>query len=92
MSNLTSATTPVCSALLTDWEICDRAMHLLAQNPYRAMRYIACDVRDGALILSGRVPSYHLKQMAQAALAELCVVARIENRIEVSKRAHSWNS
>ena len=88
---LTSRTSTLSKAPLppSDEEIRERAEKLLAEHPYRAVQYVACEFHDGSLILKGRVPSYHLKQMAQAAVTELCTVARIENRIEVPDRAPS---
>jgi osmotically-inducible protein OsmY len=40
-------------------------------------------LENGVLRLRGRVPSYYLKQLAQAAAANMEGVKRIENHIEV---------
>lgn len=83
---LTSLTPPKAeSPPRTDKEICDRAVELLARYPYRVLQIVDCQCQDGALILNGKVPSFHLKQLAQAALSELFVLARVENRIVVQK-------
>jgi hypothetical protein len=37
----------------------------LAKSPYEAIRSVSCRMNDGVLTLSGRVPSYYLKQIAQ---------------------------
>ena len=63
-------------------------IHTLAQarlhkNPYPALKRVSCEFRDGSLILRGCLPTFFLKQMAQAAVAELAGVDRIDNRIEV---------
>jgi hypothetical protein len=47
----------------------DLAMARLLRSPYRAMRGVRCEERDGVLTLSGVVHSYHLKQVAQAAVS-----------------------
>jgi hypothetical protein len=61
----------------------EHARELLQGQPYRALRHVSCEYRDGTLILRGRLPSYFLKQMAQAAVARVPGVERILNHIEV---------
>jgi osmotically-inducible protein OsmY len=61
----------------------DRARRRLNQSPYYAVRRIVVEERQGVLTLSGRMPNYYLKQMAQAALAGVEGVKRIINRIDV---------
>jgi osmotically-inducible protein OsmY len=61
----------------------DRARKQLQGQPYRALKHVSCEYRDGALVLRGRLPSYFLKQMAQTAVARLPGVERIHNHIEV---------
>jgi hypothetical protein len=73
------------SAPATDKEIRDRAAELLARHPYRALQIVDCQFQEGALILNGKVPSFHLKQLAQAAIAELFTLTRVDNRIVVQK-------
>jgi hypothetical protein len=55
----------------------------LWDNPYLALRTIAWDYRDGVLTLSGRLPTYYLKQVAQSAVAHVAGIERVVNRIEV---------
>jgi hypothetical protein len=61
----------------------EHARCVLAQMPYRALRGISCEWRDGRLTLRGRLPSYYLKQMAQAAVARLPGIDQLVNSIEV---------
>jgi hypothetical protein len=61
----------------------DLARGLLRNTPYSALRRVACDYRDGTLVLSGELPSYYLKQMAQTAVANVPGVARVVNHIDV---------
>jgi hypothetical protein len=58
----------------------------LRGNPYPVLKNISCEVRDGVLVLRGCLPSYYLKQVAQAVLAHLAGVARIDNQIQVVSR------
>jgi hypothetical protein len=53
------------------------------------LRNLTTEVFEQTLIIRGTVPSYYLKQVAQALLGELVVqgvVARIENRVDVDQR------
>ena len=47
------------------------------------LRNVACSCCNGALILTGVVPSYYQKQMAQTLVATLDGVNRIVNNLEV---------
>jgi hypothetical protein len=58
------------------------ALNRLRSRPYRALERVSCEYREGTLTLRGRVPSYYLKQLAQAALAGL-VGVRVANHLEV---------
>jgi osmotically-inducible protein OsmY len=63
--------------------VADRARKQLQGQPYRALKQVSCEYHDGTLVLRGRLPSYFLKQMAQAAVARVAGVERILNHIEV---------
>jgi osmotically-inducible protein OsmY len=58
----------------------------LWDNPYRALRTISWDYRDGVLTLNGRLPTFYLKQMAQAAVARVAGIEHVVNRIEVAPK------
>ena len=51
---------------------------------YRALHTIRCSLQDDALILSGCLSSYFLKQMAQEAVVTLPGVVQVVNLIEVN--------
>ena len=55
----------------------------LQHSPYRAIRRITCRYQDGVLTLRGRVATFHYKQLAQTAVAEIKGVTQIVNEIEV---------
>ena len=49
----------------------------LRESPYLALRRVVCEIRDGALLLRGRVPSYYMKQVAQS------IAYCVENTLEI---------
>jgi osmotically-inducible protein OsmY len=54
------------------------------KSPYGAIRAVSCQMTDGVLKLTGCVPSYYLKQVAQRlALNALQGVASIVNELQV---------
>jgi hypothetical protein len=59
------------------------AIEQLRASGYPILRRLRCDVVDGVVILGGRVPSFHLKQMAQVVLAKVESIGRVKNMIEV---------
>ncbi len=65
-------------------EIADIARATLRQSSYFELRDIDCDFSGGILTLYGRVPSYHLKQLAQSFVANVPGVVEVHNRLEVS--------
>jgi osmotically-inducible protein OsmY len=66
----------------------DRVRRRLNQSPYLAVRRVKVEERQGVLTLSGRVPTFFLKQMAQTAAARVEGVHRIINRIDVVEPAY----
>ena len=56
----------------------------LQHSPYRAIRRISCEFDAGVLILQGRVATFHYKQLAQVAVAEIEGVLKIRNDIQVA--------
>jgi len=55
----------------------------LAATGYAALRNIRCEARDDVLILSGVVPSYYMKQVAQTVSGKVDGINQIDNRLEV---------
>ncbi len=64
-------------------EIADIAQATLRQSPEAGLHEVSCEFSGGILTLRGRVPSYHLKQLAEAAVAEVPGVIEVHNRVEV---------
>jgi CheY-like chemotaxis protein len=55
----------------------------LRHHRYLPLRRITCEYHDGVLTLWGHLPTYYLKQIAQAAVAGIAGVVRIKNEIKV---------
>jgi hypothetical protein len=56
----------------------------LGGSPYYAVRRVLCELRDGNLVLNGRVPSYFLKQVAQTVVRHgMAGTIEIVNRVQV---------
>jgi len=64
-------------------DIEEQARVRLQHSPYRAIRRVSCRFDDGVLTLLGQVPTFHHKQLAQTAVAELDGVREIINSIRV---------
>ena len=60
------------------------AQRIYLESPYHAIRYLKCQFSDGVLTISGRLPSFYLKQVAHKAVHHLDGVRRLDDRIEVS--------
>jgi osmotically-inducible protein OsmY len=42
----------------------------LSHSPYWSLRRLACEVEQGRVVLRGTVPTYYLKQVAQAVASQ----------------------
>src|SRR5262245_23058871 len=68
----------------TESSVAAEVSRRLQESSYPALRRIACDEHETVLTLRGRVPSFHVKQLAQALAAGVVGVEVIANRIEVA--------
>jgi osmotically-inducible protein OsmY len=73
-------------------EITEIAQQMLRQSSYFELRDVSCDFSGGILTLRGRVPSYHLKQLAQASVASVPGVVEVHNHVEVMSPRMPQNS
>ncbi len=64
--------------------VLEAARDRLVKSPYRTLRGVSCDLDHGVLRLSGRLPSYYYKQMAQEAVADLHGISQVVNETDVS--------
>jgi hypothetical protein len=65
------------------WDAQKAAEDRLRNSEYLELRHVSCDFDNGVLTLRGRVPSYHLKQLAQSLLGELAGILKLNNQLEV---------
>ncbi len=56
---------------------------VLRTSGYSALTYLRCEVNDGVLTLTGNVPSFYLKQLAQHYAARTTGVKKIHNQVFV---------
>ena len=63
----------------------DTAKRILHGSSYLALRCLQCSFRDGVLTIEGRLPNFHLNQLALTAVQDIDGVERIENRIQVAR-------
>jgi len=59
---------------------------LLGESSYHAIRRVSCEACDSVIILSGRVPTYYMKQIAQTIVLHLLEDKwGIDNQVEVDR-------
>lgn len=56
----------------------------LNESAYPAVRQVKCVYHDGAVTLTGRLPSFYLKQIAQCEVRRRLARAEICNHVEVA--------
>jgi hypothetical protein len=67
--------------------VCDKAKSAkerLQHSAYLELRRVSCDCHKGVLTLRGRVPNYHLKQLAQSLLSEMEGIQELNNQLVVT--------
>ncbi|MEQ8838289.1 MAG: BON domain-containing protein, partial [Lacipirellulaceae bacterium] len=55
----------------------------LRKNAHHGLTCVTCEIRDGMVILHGKVPRYYVKQMAQEIAKNSEGVDSVVNRIQV---------
>jgi osmotically-inducible protein OsmY len=76
---------------VTAGQIEAEAERRLRKSSSFVLRNVACQFRDGVLVLVGQLPSYHHKQIAQELVQQIGGVRQIENQIEVvSPDSSTW--
>lgn len=84
-----SGIAPVASSRTLDRrfdELQERVASALSALGYPSLAAVHCDVAAGRVVLSGMLPSYHLKQMAQVAALGVAGRGRVDNRVIVTSR------
>jgi osmotically-inducible protein OsmY len=67
-----------------DGSIRENVNRALLETGYAPLRCIQCDVSDGVVELTGSVPSFYIKQLAQTAVLRLEEIRGIKNRLRVA--------
>ena len=67
----------------SDQTIAAEAQRRLSASGYVALQSVRCECRNRAVTLSGQLPSYYLKQLAQAKVLAVPFVTALVNNIEV---------
>jgi osmotically-inducible protein OsmY len=70
---------------LEDLRLAERIERALRATGYAPLRGIEVTVQGRMVLLSGRVPSYHLKQLAQATALALAGAQHVRNDLEVGR-------
>lgn len=52
-------------------------------SPYRHLQFVRCDCQGGIVLLTGILPSFFMKQMAQESIRHIAGVREINNQVEV---------
>ena len=71
------------ATMTQDDSVLDEVRRRLADSSHLLLRSVNCRLRDGRLQLTGRVPSFYLKQLAQAVVQNVEGVRLIENELRV---------
>ena len=72
-----------CGSHFPAHEVTEAAKDRLRRTSHQALRAVSCEYDRGVLFLSGRLPSFYQKQLAQEAVAGLAGVAQVVNKTEV---------
>lgn len=67
-----------------DRQLREAALAAIANSKYAALRQLTCSVVEGVVEIHGTVPSFYLKQLAQAAIMHLDGVDSVRNLVSVS--------
>jgi hypothetical protein len=82
MTLANSRVTPESPAEADD-RLCAAAAARLRASGHRPLWSLRCEVRGGVVVLSGVLPSFYLKQMAQTVLLRLEQLREVRNLVEV---------
>ncbi|MFG0263310.1 MAG: BON domain-containing protein [Novipirellula sp. JB048] len=78
----TTAADPACTL---DGEVSQMATERFRTCSYSAIRHVHCRFHEGVLVLSGQVPTFYMKQVAQELIRNLNSIEQINNRLHVPR-------
>ncbi len=64
----------------------EQAIQVLRDSPIPALRQLRVEETDSRLVLSGELPSYYYKQLAQETLLPLLAGRQLINQVQVVPR------
>lgn len=71
------------AAAVVDLELAESVDRALAASGYAPLRNLRVSAHHGTVLLSGRVPTYYLKQVAQSIALITAGVRELENHVDV---------
>ncbi|MCA9116126.1 MAG: BON domain-containing protein [Planctomycetaceae bacterium] len=72
------------SRISADQQLQALAVAALAEARHTTGRHVRASVNDGVVELTGRVPSYYAKQLAQSRVLQIAGVVALENSLQVA--------
>lgn len=70
-------------------DLCQRVERRVRSNGVTALRGVTCELHQGNLTLRGQVPTYYLKQLAQATASQIEGAEQLVNAIAVENSSVS---
>ena len=71
------------TALVLTPRVVTQAAHALKRSLHPALRHLRVEENDNCLVISGRVTSYYLKQLAQETIMPVRGALQLVNRVNV---------
>ena len=72
--------------MISATSVATQAAHALSRSAHPALRQLSVEDNQANLIISGKVSSYYLKQLAQEPIMPCREGLRLVNRVDVEKR------
>jgi hypothetical protein len=69
--------------MISNAHVATQAVHALKKSSHPALRNLSVEGTEGSLIISGKVSSYYLKQLAQETIMSVREGMRLVNRVDV---------
>ena len=69
--------------MISTAHVASQAVHALKKSSHPALRNLRVEGSEGSLIISGRVTSYYLKQLAQETIMSVREGMQLVNKVDV---------
>lgn len=69
--------------MISTAHVATQAAHALKKSSHPALRGLCVEGTDGSLIISGKVTSYYLKQLAQETIMSVREGMQLVNKVDV---------